>query len=117
MIFAIDPGSEKTGTALVNEDGTLFKKKIIPTDTLEDVVQALLKSGSSLKVSLVNEKYTPEMGKRLYWKENRPHGWNRLLPAGMRTIPVPVDDYVAWIIGCIFLGCIKAESINHKKTR
>lgn len=145
MIFAIDPGSEKTGTALVNEDGTLFKKKIIPTDTLEDMVgrimsvynpravvigngthhqelkqrveQALLKSGSSLKVSLVNEKYTTEMGKRLYWKENRPHGWNRLLPAGMRTIPVPVDDYVAWIIGCIFLGCIKAESINHKKTR
>ena len=42
MIFAIDPGSEKTGTALVNEDGTLFKKKIIPTDTLEDVVDRII---------------------------------------------------------------------------
>ena len=41
MIFAIDPGSEKTGTALVNEDGTLFKKKIIPTDTLEDMVGSI----------------------------------------------------------------------------
>ena len=42
MIFAIDPGSEKTGMALVNEDGTLFKKKIIPTDTLEDVVDRIM---------------------------------------------------------------------------
>ena len=42
MIFAIDPGSEKTGTALVNEDGTLFKKKIIPTDTLEDMVGRIM---------------------------------------------------------------------------
>ena len=45
MIFAIDPGSEKTGTALVNEDGTLFKKKIIPTDTLEDVVDRIHEVG------------------------------------------------------------------------
>ena len=27
MIAAIDPGSEKTGTAILNEDGTLAEKK------------------------------------------------------------------------------------------
>ena len=34
MIFAIDPGSEKTGTAVVNDDGSLVTKAIVPTPDL-----------------------------------------------------------------------------------
>ena len=36
MIFAIDPGSEKTGTAVVAEDGSLVTKAIVPTPALGD---------------------------------------------------------------------------------
>ena len=34
MIFAIDPGSDKTGTAVVNDDGSLVIKAIVPTPDL-----------------------------------------------------------------------------------
>ena len=39
MIAAIDPGSEKTGTAILNEDGTLAEKKIVPTPMLLPYLQ------------------------------------------------------------------------------
>jgi len=42
-------------------------------------------------------------------------GWRRLIPDGFRRIPVPVDDYVAWIIACIYLGIVRAEDVGHKK--
>ena len=35
MIAAIDPGSEKTGVAVLGGDGSLAEKKIIPTGDLE----------------------------------------------------------------------------------
>ena len=35
MIAAIDPGSEKTGVAVLGGDGSLAEKKIIPTGELE----------------------------------------------------------------------------------
>lgn len=34
MIFAIDPGSDKTGTAVVKDDGSLVIKAIVPTPDL-----------------------------------------------------------------------------------
>ena len=41
MIFAIDPGSEKTGTAVVNDDGSLVTKAIVPTPDLLSYVEDL----------------------------------------------------------------------------
>lgn len=142
MILAIDPGSEKTGIALVEEDGRLHKKEIIPTAQLSEtaarwaeagaaravvmgngthhkelrrVVEAgLSTAGLALAVSLVDEKYTTEMGKERYLAAHPAKGFAKLLPRGMRTVPVPVDDYVAWIIGEIFLGTVAAESVGHK---
>ena len=35
MIAAIEPGSEKTGVAVLGGDGSLAEKKIIPTGDLE----------------------------------------------------------------------------------
>ena len=36
MLFAIDPGSEKTGTAILREDGSLVSRQIVPTGTLAE---------------------------------------------------------------------------------
>lgn len=143
MILAIDPGSEKTGIALVNEDGSLGKKDIIPTKDLEILAAGWAKAGEArviamgngthhkeltrrlkeglaamglaLSVELVDEKYTTEMGKERYWAEHPPKGLARLIPKGMRTVPVPVDDYTAWIIGQIYLGIVEPRSVGHKK--
>lgn len=143
MILAIDPGSEKTGIALVNEDGSLAKKEIIPTRDLEmlsaawarmgearviamgngthhkeltrRVEEGLKEAGLSISVELVDEKYTTEMGKERYWADHPARGLARLIPRGMRTVPVPVDDYTAWIIGQIYLGVVAPRSVGHRK--
>ncbi|MGN0954111.1 Holliday junction resolvase RuvX [Dialister sp.] len=143
MIIAVDPGKDKTGCAVVEEDGSLIFKKVIPTLDYEKEVAALLSrypvrafimgNGTrhnemkdrsikllktmerNIPVVLVDEKYTTEMGEQWYWKDHPARGFQRLIPKGMRTIPVPVDDYVAWIIGNIYLGFVKAEDVGHKK--
>lgn len=145
MILAIDPGSAKTGIALVNEDGSLGKKEIIPTASLETLAAAwakmgearlivmgngthhkelrkrveegLVDAGLALPIVFVDEKYTTEMGKERYWQDHPARGLARLIPKGMRTVPVPVDDYVAWIIGEIYLGTVEAESVGHEKIK
>ncbi|HAT57141.1 MAG TPA: ribonuclease H [Veillonellaceae bacterium] len=143
MIAAIDPGSEKTGLAVLKEDGVLLIKTIIRTSALETEITDMLDhydiktivmgngthheelrrrtekaaeaAGYTITVQLVNEKYTTEMGEKKYWEEHPPRGLARLIPVTFRTVPEPVDDYVAWIIGDIYLGRIKAEDVGHKK--
>lgn len=143
MILSIDPGSEKTGIALVEEDGRLYRKAVIPTGLLEDTAAQWAKDGAvrqvamgngthhkalrkrvekrldeeglGISVCLVDEKYTTEMGKARYLEAHPAKGLARLLPKGMRTVSEPVDDYVAWIIGEIFLGTVEAQSVAHKK--
>lgn len=143
MILAMDPGTVKSGVAVVEEDGTLVTKSIISTDCLEKEIKelaekyplrliamgngtnhktvknrienALAEEKISLSIQLVNEKYTTEMGEALYRKDHPPKGWKRFLPQGLFPVEAPVDDYVAWIIGNIYLGHVKAEDVGHKK--
>lgn len=143
MILSVDPGKDKTGCAVVEEDGSLVVKKVVPTVSYEKEIGLLLsrfpvrafimgngtrhqemkdRSEKLLKamereipVILVDEKYTTEMGETWYKREHPVTGWRRLIPDGFRRIPVPVDDYVAWIIACIYLGIVRAEDVGHKK--
>ena len=143
MILSIDPGSEKTGIAVVKKDGNLVMKKIIKTECLEEEIKTLTKKfeitetaigngthhkklekrieklyeemKKEIPISIVDEKYTTEIGEQWYKKANPPKGWKRIIPFGMRTVDKPVDDYVAWVIACIHLGKIEAEYVGHKK--
>lgn len=143
MILAADPGSVKTGLAVLREDGTLIWKGIIPTGELEHTLKEIMSAyiidvfvigngthhkevkkrvcnwfaamNKNIQIAVVNEKYTTEMGEAWFWKYNPPQGFKRLIPKGLRTVPVPIDDYVAWIIGCIYLGIVKEEDVKHKK--
>ena len=143
MILSVDPGRDKTGCAVVEEDGSLVVKKVIPTKNYEKEIAKLLSSFTpralimgngtrhremkersekllqamdrDIPVILVDEKYTTEMGEQWYRKDHPPKGLARLIPEGMRTIPVPVDDYVVSIIGNISLGHVKAEDVGHRK--
>lgn len=131
MILAIDPGSEKTGTAVVNEDGSLVYKKIVPTPELADYLTALYqqypfsevvmgdgtnhkklqplvedwirREKQPLTFSLTDEKFTTVEGRKLYFKCTPRKGWRRFVPLKFQYPPVPVDDYVAWIIGRRYL--------------
>ncbi len=131
MILAIDPGSAKTGAALVEEDGRCVRKRILLTKNLETELLKFLqtdrprvivmgngthhremqkrvkillqKENIDIPVEIVDEKHTTEMGEARWKKEHPAKGVTRFLPDGLRSPDEPVDDYVAWILGEIYL--------------
>lgn len=44
---------------------------------------------------IVDEKYTTEDAKALYWELYPPRGWRMLIPLGLQTPPEPLDGYAA----------------------
>ncbi len=51
-----------------------------------------------IPIHLVEEAFTSQRARARFQIENPPRGWQRLIPPGMRTPPVPYDDYVAVLI-------------------
>ena len=142
QILAIDPGSEKTGIAILDDNIQLLEKQIIPTGELEKTCDRLffqynisniaLGNGTgsqsikrrinnwlqehniSTTIHLVNEKYTTEMGRIRYWKHTPRHSWRALIPTTWQSPPEPIDDFVAWIIGEKFWGVEQPETLKHQ---
>ena len=44
---------------------------------------------------IVDEKYTTEEAKAMYWELYPPKGWRMLIPLGLQTPPEPLDGYAA----------------------
>lgn len=125
-ILAIDPGNDKTGIALLSQEGLLVARAIIKTASFDQEVskvlamspgvefiicgngtnhrrlypqvQALAKR-RNLPCYLADEAHTTEEAKKLYWVLHPPKGLKRLLPKGMLVPPEPVDDITAYVIG------------------
>ena len=124
MIAAVDPGREKCGVAVVAMDGAIAKRLVVPTLTLQEEIASILTTGKiqvllcgngtgsteqaamlqelaeqhKVQFLVVDEKHTTEQARKLYWQQQPPQGWRRLLPTTMQTPPVPVDDYVAVLL-------------------
>ena len=125
-ILAIDPGREKTGIAILKNSDVL-EHKIINSEELVQIIKSLLEkyiiktivmgNGTSSKKKydllkrefidrdkvLINEYRTTDEARKLYFQENPPKGWKKLIPLGMQVPPVPVDDYAAIVIGRKYL--------------
>ena len=125
-ILAIDPGREKTGIAILKNSDVL-EHKIINSDELVQIIKSLLEkyiiktivmgNGTSSKkkydllkqefidrdIVLINEYRTTDEARKLYFQENPPKGWKKLIPLGMQVPPVLVDDYAAIVIGRKYL--------------
>ena len=131
-IAALDPGRDKCGFAVLDEDGRVLSQRVIETQNLiAEITTAkatygfsrlIMGNGTTSKEArqrlsevpaleiLVRDEYrTTEMAKGEYWKANPPKGWRRLLPVTMQVPPVPVDDFVAVILGRRYLK----ESSEH----
>jgi hypothetical protein len=67
------------------------------------ILKALTAANVSIPIKLVHELNTTMEARKKYFKENPPRGFLRLLPAGLRVPPRPVDDYAAVAIGELFL--------------
>lgn len=128
MIMGVDPGKDKCGVAVLDSDGEVKFSEVIATSEFETVMQklsaqfeielAILGNGTThsdaekklravgLKFQVVDEKFTTEQARRVYWKKFPPQGWRKFLPTSMQVPPVPVDNIVAEILVKRFLGAI-----------
>ena len=127
IIAAIDPGREKCGLAVVDENGSVLDQEVIATvwltDELAERIQRfaperiLIGNGTTshdakkriqeafpaLPVEYVNEYRTTDDAKRAYWEAHPPTGWRRFFPTSMQVPPAPVDDFVAVLLAKRYL--------------
>jgi RNase H-fold protein (predicted Holliday junction resolvase) len=136
-IAALDPGRDKCGFAVLNDDGKILCQRVIGTENLMTEVNAakadygfsrlLIGNGTTsreaqgklaqiaaLEVIVRDEYRTTELAKKEYWKANPPKGWRRLIPVTMQVPPVPVDDFVAVILARRYLQEIKEIKGEHE---
>ena len=127
--LGIDPGRSKTGLALVDASGKILALHIAPTVAIEAelrsfaghealsaiimgngtnnkaIGRAVQKVFPKAKLNLVGEAHSTEEARSLYWQENPPRGWRRLVPLGLLVPPEPLDAYAAvvqvrrWLAG------------------
>ena len=142
MIAAVDPGREKCGVAVVALDGAIIKRLVVPTPALQEEIFSILATGKiqvllcgdgtgsvaqagmlqelaaqhKVQFLIVDEKHTTEEARKLYWQQQPPQGWRRLLPTTMQTPPVPVDDYVAVLLAWKYLS-MERKSFEQENRR
>lgn len=120
MIVAFDPG-RNVGVAYVGEDGRLQRRVIVTLETVDrlDVpVGAVVLVGDGtgsralcarlealgVNVQTVAEQGTSLQARELYYRDHPARGLTRLLPVGMRSPPVGIDDYAAYAIALRWLA-------------
>lgn len=121
MIIAIDPGKDKCGIAILNEDGKVLEKEIVSRKEIKDRVRNFISGRPSLnlvigqssngyqikeelkdlnlKISLVTETNSTLEARDLYWQDHPPKGLWKIIPVSLRLPPVPIDDYAALVLG------------------
>lgn len=120
-ILGIDPGRSKTGLALTEADGKILNLHIAATAAIAEELRAfvgeeplamiIMGNGTNsktiakvvqqlyplTKLHLAGEAHSTENARTLYWQENPPKGWRRLVPLGLQVPPIPLDAYAAVI--------------------
>ncbi len=126
FVLGIDPGTRKAGFAIVDGGGAVIDRGIEAIDELlarakvlvvrHDVATIALGQGTNasalstvlaslgVPVRLVDERETTLRARSLYFADNPPRGWRRLIPLGMQVPPRPIDDYAAVLIARRYLA-------------
>jgi len=125
VILGIDPGTAKVGYALLEDDGEIvalgieplrdFEAHLVTLSERHDIESVAIGRGTNagvlsefaaalgVPVHLVDETETTLRARALYFEENPPRGWRRLIPIGLQLPPRPIDDYAAVLIARRFL--------------
>jgi len=122
MILGFDPGRQKCGLAVMGLDRKIHYHQVVPAAQVATIIQelrqvfpiSLLVMGDqttasewqaklqhlpqSLRVILVDERYSSLAARERYWQMYPPKGLYRLVPPGMRTAPRQIDDIVAIVL-------------------
>lgn len=118
-LLGIDPGRSKIGLALTDEQGKILALHIASTSEMRreladfvgtaSIKAIIMGDGTNSKVimndvaavfpqlplHLIGEAHSTEEARSLYWEENPPAGWRRLVPLGMLVPDEPLDAYAA----------------------
>jgi RNase H-fold protein (predicted Holliday junction resolvase) len=122
-ILGFDPGRQKCGLAVMGVDRSLYCHQVVSAEAAIASIEqlrtqypiSLLVMGDqttarewqaklqnhlaeSLRIILVDERYSTLAARDRYWQMYPPQGFYRLLPAGLRTPPTPIDDIVAILL-------------------
>ena len=127
LYLGVDPGRSKTGLASVDGAGKILKLHIADSQNIDNEivefiqkscpVQIVLGNGTNssnigeavqkvlpnVDIAVVEEAHSTEEARTLYWQENPPQGWRKLVPLGMLVPDVPLDAYAAVILVRRFL--------------
>ncbi len=116
--LGIDPGKDKCGLALTDNQGKVILQKIVSPQDFEEELYDLIKrhditviigDGTTskkyiqileqmgLKTVVVKESFSTIEARKLYFMENG-YGWQILLPYGLRFPQRPIDDYAARVL-------------------
>ncbi len=120
MILAIDPGRDKAGLAVVTTDNLVIKQLVIGTERLKDIIvtfekkyditEVVLGDGTASgevkelvsdyywELEIVDETNSTLEARGLYWAENPPRGWRKLIPLALQTPRRAIDDYAAIVL-------------------
>lgn len=132
ILLSVDPGRDKCGLALLDGPRVLLLK-IIETSRVSEQISEISKRfkiddfiiGDGTAVGLVEKQISEATGlvpfridetgstleaRKLYFFLNPPTGWSRLIPKGLLSPPVPIDDYAALILALARTG-LKAEQL------
>lgn len=118
-LLGIDPGRSKTGLALTDETGRIEALHIASTADMRrelaefagnaSIKAIIMGDGTNSKIIsndvaavfpqlplyLIGEAHSTEEARNLYWQENPPTGWRKLMPLGMLVPDEPLDAYAA----------------------
>lgn len=125
-VLGIDPGRSKAGYAVVEASGAAVTAGIVPIERLHGRVRELLAAHRIDAIALgrgtnarpvretlaklgppihwVDEYETSRAARALFFEENPPRGWRRLVPLGLQLPSRPIDDYAAILIARRYLA-------------
>ena len=119
LYLGIDPGSSKTGLALVDADGNIQKLLIARKESFvedvknfcevsyitavilgngthsKEISEAVAKIFPKIPQHFVGEAYSTEEARKLYWQVNPPQGLKKFVPLGLLVPSEPLDAYAA----------------------
>lgn len=120
-VLGIDPGTRKVGYAVaLDAHSPAAALGIEPIETLLERLAPLLRlhpvralalgggtnaavlasrlEALNVPIHIIDETDTTYRARALYFEENPPRGWRRLIPLGLQLPPRPIDDYAALLI-------------------
>ncbi len=126
-VLGIDPGTRKAGYALVSaptlapialgiEPLSALMDRLSPLLAAHPIDAVALGAGTNsaalgklfgelgIPVHVIDETNTTYGARALYFSENPPRGWRRLIPLGLQLPPRPIDDYAALLIARRYLA-------------